>query len=54
MVTNLFHSFEDELLQYTHDDFHSSLGSCDAYPFVNLDFFYEYLQPPSFSNYDGH
>jgi hypothetical protein len=54
MVTYLFHPFEDDLSQYTHDDFQSSLGSCDSYPFGDSDLFYEYFQPPLCSNFDGH
>ena len=39
MVIDLFHPFEDGLSQYTHDDFQSSLGSCDLYPFGDSNLF---------------
>jgi hypothetical protein len=52
VVTNLFHPFEDDLSQYTHDEFQLSLGSSDAYPFGDSDVFYEYFQPPSCSDCD--
>jgi hypothetical protein len=54
MVTNLFHPFEDDLSQYTHDDSQPSLESCDEYPFGDSDLFYEDFQPPSCSDFDGH
>jgi hypothetical protein len=54
MVTDLFHPFEDDLSQYTHDDSQPSLESCDEYPFGDSDLFYEDFQPPSCSDFDGH
>jgi hypothetical protein len=54
MVTDLFHQFEDDLSQYTHDDFQSSFESCDAYPFGDSILFYEEFYPPSCSDSDGH
>jgi hypothetical protein len=32
MARDLFHPFEDNLLQYARDDFQESHGSCDSYP----------------------
>jgi hypothetical protein len=49
------HPSRDDLSQYTHDDFQSYLGICDAYPFEHSDFLYdEDFQPPLCSNFDGH
>jgi len=52
--TDLSHPFEDYLSQYTHDDSQPSLDICDEYPLGDSDFFYGYLQPPFYSNFDGH
>jgi len=54
MVTDLFHRFEDDLSQHTHDDSQPSLQSRDEYPFGDSDLFYEDFEPPSCSNFDGH
>jgi hypothetical protein len=54
MVTDLFHSFEDDLSQYTKDKFQSSLRSCDACPFENSVLLYEGFQSSSFSNFVGY
>jgi hypothetical protein len=45
------HLSQYDLSQYTHD-FQSYLGSCDAYPFENSYFLYDF-QPPLFSHFDG-
>jgi hypothetical protein len=42
MVTDLFRPFEGDLKQHTHSDIKSSFGT---YPFEDVDFFYEELQP---------
>jgi hypothetical protein len=53
MITDLFQPPRDDLLQYSHDDFQSYLGSGDIYPFEHLDLSYEEdLQPPLCSNFD--
>jgi hypothetical protein len=54
MVTNLFHPFGDDMSPYSHDDFRSSFGSCNAYPFGDLDLPNEDFQPPSCSYFDGY
>jgi hypothetical protein len=51
MVTNLFQPPTEYLLQHSHDDCHSYLGSGDIHPFHHLDLFYEeYFQPLVCSN----
>jgi hypothetical protein len=53
MVTNLFWSLRDDLLQHSHDDFWSYLRGFDTYYFEHLDLFYgEDFQPPLCSNFD--
>jgi hypothetical protein len=54
MVIDLFHPVEDDLSPYTHDDFRSSLVSCDSCPFEDSNLFYEYFQPPLCSDFDGY
>jgi hypothetical protein len=46
MITNLF---EDDQSQHFQVDFQSSLGTCDAYIFGDVDLLYEDSQPPSSS-----
>jgi hypothetical protein len=46
MVTHFFHPFEDDLSQHTKGDLHSSFGSCDVYPFGDIDIFFEKFHPP--------
>jgi hypothetical protein len=41
--------FEDDWLQHFQDDFQSSLGTCDAYIFGDVDLLYEDSHPPSSS-----
>jgi hypothetical protein len=47
------HPSWDDLSQYTHDDFQSYLGSCDAYPFEHSNLLYDF-QPSLHSNFDRH
>jgi hypothetical protein len=54
MVTYLFHSFEDDLSQYTYDDYLPFLENCDEYSFGDSNLFYEDFQPTSCSDLDGH
>jgi hypothetical protein len=54
MITYLFHPSEDELSLYPHDDFQSSLQSCNSYPFGDSELSYEYFQPPFRSDFDGY
>jgi hypothetical protein len=53
MITYLFQSPRDDLLQHSHDDFWSYPRGFDTYSFEHLDLFYEeYFQPPLCSNFD--
>jgi len=54
MITYLFHSFEDDLSPYTHDDFQSSLRSCDSYPFRDSYLFCEYFHSHFHLDFDGY
>jgi hypothetical protein len=47
MVTNIFQTPKDDLVQCSHDDFRSYLEDFDEYSFDHLDLFYEeHYQPP--------
>jgi hypothetical protein len=53
MITYLFQPPMDDLLQQSHDGFHSYLGRFDTYYFEHLDLFYEEdFKPPLCSNFD--
>jgi hypothetical protein len=51
MVTDIFQTPKDDLVQCSHDDFRSYLEDFDEHPFEHLDLF-EDFQPPSCSYFD--
>ena len=54
MVIALFCPFKDDLSQHFQSDFQSSLGSCDADHFGDVDLFYVHCHPPSSTILDEH
>jgi hypothetical protein len=41
MITNIFKTTEDDLMQFSHDNFQSYPEEFDEYSFEHLDLFYE-------------